>query len=51
MDYLEPRSPCCFDLLQLKIGTKIILCYKCKNEFELIERPSLAKRMSMEYWT
>jgi hypothetical protein len=37
MQYLEPRSPCCFELLIAKIGSRKYVCEKCQNEFLIIE--------------
>jgi hypothetical protein len=37
MEYLEPLSPCCLDLLYTKIRTKLIICNNCNKEFQLME--------------
>ena len=34
MEHLEPRSSCCLDLLCTKIGSNLIVCKKCDNEWE-----------------
>jgi hypothetical protein len=36
MEHLEPRSSCCLDLLCTKIGSNLIVCKKCDNEYYVI---------------
>jgi len=47
LDYLEPRSNCCYDLLSAKIGSKKQVCNNCNKEFNLISDNIVEELLSL----